>query len=113
MAGTEERPSSNSTVGVEVALNESNRLSDFPTEQFTICLFCDACGNQADLDCMNVPEDMTMQELPKHLRCTSRGSLECSIRIVYTGAGDPVRRRPAARGGRRQTETIPRTGDPG
>jgi len=27
-----------------------NQLSDFPPEQFTISLFCDACDHRADLD---------------------------------------------------------------
>jgi hypothetical protein len=67
--------------------SQSNLSLDFPPDQFTIRLFCDACGHQADLDATKVPSDMTVQELPRHLRCTSCGSRECSIRIIYTGAG--------------------------
>ena len=64
-----------------------NQLSDFPPEQFTISLFCDACDHRADLDREKVPEGMTIQELRHHLRCSACGSRECSLRIIYLGAG--------------------------
>lgn len=66
---------------------ESNQLSDFPPDQFTISLFCEACDHRANLDREKVPEDMTVQELRQHLQCSACGSRECSLRIVYTGAG--------------------------
>jgi len=64
-----------------------NSLTDFPPDQFTISLFCDACDHSADLDREKVPEGMTIQELRQHLRCSACGSRGCSIRIAYTGAG--------------------------
>jgi len=63
----------------------SNRLDDFPAEDFEILVFCEACGHRAPLDRSKVPDDLTIQEL--WLRCASCGSREASIRIVYTGAG--------------------------
>lgn len=69
------------------ASSEGNHISDFPPEQFSIRLFCDACDHQADLDRTKVPEKMTVQQLPQHLLCTECGGTECSIRIIYTGAG--------------------------
>ena len=66
---------------------EGNQLSDFPPDQFTISLFCDACDHQADLDREKVPDGMTIQELRQHLRCTECGSRDCSLRIIYSGAG--------------------------
>ena len=64
-----------------------NQLSDFPPEQFTISLFCEACDHRADLDRKKVPEGMTIQELRLHLRCSACGSRECSLRIIYSWAG--------------------------
>lgn len=69
------------------ASSEGNHLSDFPSPDFTIRLFCDACGHQADPDRDKVPAGMTVQQLPQHLRCTECGGRECSTRIIYTGAG--------------------------
>jgi hypothetical protein len=69
------------------ASSEGNHLSDFPSPDFTIRLFCDSCGHQAGLDRDTVPETMTIQQLPHHLRCTECGKRECSIRIIYSGAG--------------------------
>ena len=73
-------------MGVEAAI-EGNHLSDFPPEQFTINLFCDACDHRADLDREKVPAGMTIQELRQRLRCSFCGSRECSLRISYSGAG--------------------------
>jgi hypothetical protein len=68
-------------------VKDGNLVSDFPAPAFTIRLFCDACGHQADLDTTKTAEGVTVQQLTKRLRCTSCGSRECSIRIIYTGAG--------------------------
>jgi len=64
-----------------------NQLSDFPPDQFTISLFCESCDHRADLDREKVPDGMTVQELRQHLRCTDCGSRDCSLRIIYSGAG--------------------------
>ena len=64
-----------------------NTLDDFPAEAFTIVAFCDACEHRAALDRSKVPAGVTVQELRGRLRCSSCGSRETSIRIVYTGAG--------------------------
>ena len=48
---------------------------------------CDACGHQSPLDRAKVPDGMTIPQLIQALRCSSCGSRETSIRIVYTGAG--------------------------
>lgn len=69
------------------ASSEGNRLSDFPPDQFAIALFCESCDHWADLDREKVPEGMIVQELRQHLRCTACGSRECSLRIIYSGAG--------------------------
>lgn len=66
---------------------DGNLLPDFPPDEFTIIVFCDSCDHRADLDRDNVPKDMTVQELRRHLRCSDCGSRECSLRITYTGAG--------------------------
>ncbi len=55
------------------ASSDGNKLSDFPPDQFTISLFCDACDHRADLDREKVPEGMTIQELRHHLRCSACG----------------------------------------
>jgi hypothetical protein len=64
-----------------------NTLDDFPAETFTTFVFCDACDRSAPLDRSTVPEDMTVQQLITALRCSSCGSREAEIRIVYTGGG--------------------------
>ena len=64
-----------------------NTFSDFPPEEFTILAFCDSCGHQSAVDRSSVPEDSVIQELPGRLRCSACGSRDCSIRIVFTGAG--------------------------
>jgi len=65
----------------------SNRLDDFPAQDFEILVFCEACSHRAPLDRSKVPEDLTIQALRHRLRCARCGSREASIRIVYTGAG--------------------------
>ena len=64
-----------------------NALEDFPAEVFRILVFCEACGRQAPLDRMKVPAGVSVQGLRGRLRCSSCGSRESSLRIVYTGAG--------------------------
>ena len=64
-----------------------NRLCEFQAPAFAIRLFCDACGHQADLDRSKVPEAITIPELTRRLRCSACGERECSIRIIYAGAG--------------------------
>jgi hypothetical protein len=66
---------------------DSNRLADFPPDQFAIHLFCDSCGHQADLDRTKVPETLTIPALTRRLRCGACGGRDCSIRIIYAGAG--------------------------
>ena len=38
------------------SVTDGNLVSDFPAPAFTIRLFCDACGHQADLDTTKVPK---------------------------------------------------------
>ena len=64
-----------------------NTFSDFPPEEFTILAFCEFCGHQSVVDRSSVPEDSVVQDLPGRLRCSACGAKECSIRIVFTGAG--------------------------
>jgi hypothetical protein len=68
-------------------LENGNQLSDFPPEQFTIFVFCNACGRQEALDRGRVPAAISVQDLPGRLRCSVCGSRESSMRIAYTGAG--------------------------
>ena len=69
------------------ASSGGNDLSDFPPDQFAIVVFCDSCDHRADLDRKKVPVGMAIQELRQHLKCTECGSRECSLRIMYSGAG--------------------------
>lgn len=64
-----------------------NTFSDFPPDQFEIIAFCESCGHRAVLDRSAFPEEQIVQELTGRLRCSACGSRECSIRIVFTGAG--------------------------
>ena len=64
-----------------------NGLDDFPEGQFTILVFCDACGRSAPLDRSKVPAGTGVQTLPSMLRCSSCGSRDASMRIIYTDAG--------------------------
>ena len=68
-------------------MNAGNRLSDFPAAEFTIRLFCDACGHQANLNRDSVPASTPISDLTQRLQCTNCGSRESSIRIIFTGAG--------------------------
>jgi hypothetical protein len=68
-------------------MSTGNTLDAFPAEAFTILVFCDACDRSAPLDRTKVPDDMTVQDLVRVLRCAACGSRKASIRIVYTGAG--------------------------
>ena len=62
-------------------------FSDFPPEEFTILGFCESCGHQGVVDRAAFPEKQIVQDLPGRLRCSACDSRECSIRIVFTGAG--------------------------
>ena len=64
-----------------------NLPQDFPAEQFAIVAFCAACGRSTDLDRARIPARLTVQALPTRLRCSTCGSKDASIRIIYTGAG--------------------------
>lgn len=64
-----------------------NTLDDLHTESFSILVFCDGCGRQVILDRRKLPEGVTIQEPNRRLRCSGCGSRECSVSIVYTGAG--------------------------
>ena len=64
-----------------------NLTDDFPAESFTILAFCGACDHSAALARHRIPAGLTFQALRARLRCSSCGSREASIRIVYTGAG--------------------------
>ena len=74
-------------MGVAETIIEGNRLSDFPPDQFGIRLFCDTCRHQATLDRAKSPDNLTVPELTRRLRCAKCGGRECSIRIIYSGAG--------------------------
>ncbi len=65
-----------------------NTLSDFPPEDFTILAFCESCGHQAAVDRATFPEKQIIQDLPGRLRCSICAARECSIRIVFSGAGE-------------------------
>jgi hypothetical protein len=67
--------------------SDGNHLSDFPSGQFRIVVFCDSCDHQADVDRDKVPDGMTIPELRQRLRCAKCGSRECSLRITSAGAG--------------------------
>lgn len=64
-----------------------NLVSDVLTTVFTIRLFCDAWGRQADLDLGNVPTSLTIPELTRRLRCAACGRRNCFIRDFYAEAG--------------------------
>jgi hypothetical protein len=68
-------------------MNQENALSDFPPDSFIIVTFCESCGHHGSLDRAKVPEGVTVQQLPKLLRCSKCGAKAGSIRIVYSGAG--------------------------
>ena len=65
----------------------TNTFSDFPPDQFEILAFCEVCGHQAMVKRSPVLEDSIVQDLTNRLRCSECGSRECSIRIVFSGAG--------------------------
>jgi len=64
----------------------SKVLPDFPSDQFTIFLFCKACGHDGKLDWDTVPRDVTAEEISNHLCCSRCGAKAGSIRGVYKGA---------------------------
>jgi hypothetical protein len=70
-----------------MGLTDGNVVSDFPALDFAIRLFCYACRHPANLDREHVPADTPIQDVTRRLRCAACGSRECSIRIIYAGAG--------------------------
>jgi hypothetical protein len=62
-----------------------NKLSDFDPLKFTIVGFCSDCHHDAPVPRIN--EDMEIPTLIDKLSCSQCGSGNCSIRIIYTGAG--------------------------
>ena len=64
-----------------------NAPADFPPESFALVAFCDACGHQATLERDRLPPGVPVQGLTRRLRCSRCQSRDCSLRIVYTGAG--------------------------
>jgi len=60
---------------------------NFPSDQFTIFFFCQACGRDGRLDGDRIPPDVTVQEIPKRLHCSRCGAEAGSIRGIYIGAG--------------------------
>jgi hypothetical protein len=53
--------------------------------KFTIVGFCSDCHHDAPVPRIN--EDVEIPTLIKKLLCSRCGSGDCSIRIIYTGAG--------------------------
>ncbi len=64
------------------------RIGDFDPAEFTIYAYCGACDHSAPVDAEMVGQDVEVRTLPSRLRCAECGSRDCSIRIVYTGAGE-------------------------
>ena len=64
-----------------------NAPDQFPPETFALVAFCDDCGHSATVDRDRIPPGLPVQALPRRLRCSKCGSRNCSMRIVYTGAG--------------------------
>ena len=64
-----------------------SRVGDFDPAKYTIYAHCGACGHNAGLDPEKVGRDVEVRMLSSRLRCAECGSRECSIRIVFTGAG--------------------------
>lgn len=60
-------------------MSDDPPLCDFPPEQFTIRLFCDACDHQADLNRASVSETLLIPELIRRLRCAECGGREDSV----------------------------------
>ena len=63
-----------------------NKLNDFNPTKFTIFGFCANCDHNAPIPRHN--EEIEIPTLIERLSCGQCGSKDCSIRIVYTGAGE-------------------------
>jgi hypothetical protein len=59
-------------------MNQENALSAFPPDSFIIVTFFESCGHQGSLDRAEVPEGVTVQQLPKLLRCSQYEGLKYS-----------------------------------
>jgi hypothetical protein len=68
-----------------------NRIGDFDSDKFTLYVFCDECHHSKGLPFWWLREkygsDTTLNRIQSGLRCEPCDSRNCSIRIVYTGAG--------------------------
>jgi len=62
-----------------------NKISDFDPGKLTIVGFCTDCHRDAPVP--RIDEDMEIPMLIEKLSCSQCGSWNCSIRIIYTGAG--------------------------
>ncbi|MDJ0863352.1 MAG: hypothetical protein QNJ82_14085 [Gammaproteobacteria bacterium] len=65
-----------------------SHIGDFDPAKFTIYASCATCGHSAPLDGDRVGQEVEVWTLPSRLRCAECGSRECSIRIVFTAAGE-------------------------
>ena len=65
-----------------------SHVGDFDPAKFNIYASCSQCGHSAPLDTQKVGQDVEVRTLPSRLRCGECGSRECSIRIVFTAAGE-------------------------
>ena len=63
-----------------------NTLADFPVDRFHIYAYC-ACGHQARVPVDRLPPDLPVDVLRSRLCCSSCGSHEVGIRIVWMAAG--------------------------
>ena len=64
-----------------------NSLDDFPSGEFSLLVFCGACGGERALDRSALPGALLVSDLALGLRCARCGGRETSLRIVYIGAG--------------------------
>jgi hypothetical protein len=62
-----------------------NKLQDFDPAKFTIFGFCANCDHNAPIP--RYDEEIEIPTLIERLSCSQCGSGDCSIRIVFTGAG--------------------------
>ena len=67
-----------------------NTLADFPTDKYSILLYCCACERRAEVDREMVPPDITVPDLRERLVCSACGSRETMLHIVWHGGrGSP------------------------
>ena len=64
-----------------------NTLDDFPSDEFSLLVFCGACGRERALDRSTLSGSLLVSDLVLGLRCARCGGRETSLRIVYIGAG--------------------------